>query len=575
VAGALSVARQELARYTRLADRRVLVGTLLLAVLVGAAWPVAQDRGVTPDAGLYTVDANPGSPLAPVVDGDPALRHVGPGGDADVVVSGTEVAYDPSDDKSTAAAERLGTAARAYLDEALRGEEDHAAAFPVRVDLSFEARDLTTVTDGGAPADGDQSDDEQNGSDDDGDTGEETPASPPPGPPGESGGTADQAGPGTPADITPPFPMKSLLYTFAYLIPLTFVGELFGGSVFAERVKGRGRVLLAAPVDRIQLILGKSLPYAGATVLLAAGITVALGAGWTGFLAALPILAFALATALLIGTLAPSQRALTFLLVSANVLLSTFLFLPALFTEVPPIAFLSPVGLIAASIRGDPVGLVELAYGTLPLIAVTVGLGSLALGVVREETLFAPGGATAKLVDGLEHLVRTRPRLVLAGALAVPLALALELFVLVFAVTLSLGAAFVVFLVGSAFVEEALKALPAYATRARETPPEWATPVVGGLVGLGFFLGEKALAGLGLLGFGGLPRGSEALATFGVAGGPLLVLAPLVLHVIGPTLVAYAARRGRGWTGAAVLGGGLLHAAYNAIVVLAGQGGLP
>jgi hypothetical protein len=72
-----------------------------------------------------------------------------------------------------------------------------------------------------------------------------------------------------------------------------------------------------------------------------------------------------------------------------------------------------------------------------------------------------------------------------------------------------------------------------------------------------------------------LPRGTEAMATFGVAGGPLLVLAPLALHVVGPTMVAAASRRGRSWTLAALAAAAVLHAAYNAIVVALVGGGVP
>jgi hypothetical protein len=334
-------------------------------------------------------------------------------------------------------------------------------------------------------------------------------------------------------------------------------------------------VLLSAPISRTQLALGKSLPYVGVTVGISAIVTLVLGAGWTGFLASLPIIGFALAGAFLVGTLAPSQRALTFMLVSANVLLATFLFLPALFTEIPPIAYLSPVGLIAASIRSDPIGWTELAYGTLPLTAITLTLAWIAGSQFREETLFSPGGVVAKLVDGLDHLLDTHPRLVAAGLLAVPIAMAIEMFVLVFALTLGLTSAFLAFLFGAALVEEAIKALAAYAPEARPGGPSWSPITIGALVGLGFFLGEKALAALGVLGFDMLPRGTEAMATFGVAGGPLLVLAPLVLHTIGPTLVAWAAPRGRRAALGALAAAAIIHAAYNATVIALVGGGVP
>lgn len=574
MAGVLDVARQEVARYQRLTDRRLLVVVLVLGIAIGGVWPIAQDRGVHPDRDLYTVDVDRGSPMAAVVDSDPALRHADEGQTPDVRVISGLVTWNRNSDKSKAAADRLEQAAQAYMDEAMLDEEDQGAAFPVRVDLTYEARELTRQP-GNASSGDDASDGGGSGANDSQETDNQTPEDLDPAAPGNGTQAGDSQGPVTPADVTPPFPMKSLLYTFAYLVPLTFVGELYGGSVFAERVKGRGRVLLAAPISRTRLALGKSLPYVGVTTGIAAVVTLVLGAGWTGMVASLPIIGFALAGAFLIGTLAPSQRALTFGLVSLNVLLATFLFLPALFTQIPPISFLSPVGLIAASIRGDPVGLGHLAYGTLPLAAVTGVLAGVGASQFREETMFAPGGVGAKLVDGLDHLLTTRGRLLAAGALAVPIALALELFVLVFAVTLGLTAAFVAFLVGAAFVEEALKGVAAYAPPARPGGPAFSPWTIGPVVGLGFFLGEKAMAALSLFGFDMLPRGTEAMATFGVAGGPWLVLAPLALHVLGPTLVALAADRGRSWSGAALAAAAIVHAVYNATVIALVGGGIP
>jgi uncharacterized membrane protein YGL010W len=263
------------------------------------------------------------------------------------------------------------------------------------------------------------------------------------------------------------------------------------------------------------------------------------------------------------------------MLVSVNVLLSTFLFLPALFTEIPSVAFLSPVGLISAGIRGQALSLGHLAYGTVPLWGITVALGTLCVAMYREETLMRPGGGLSKLVDGLARLVRRRRRLLAAGVLAVPVALVFELFVLVFAVTLDFRLALVAFLVGGALVEEAVKALPAYASYARAPTSRFAPWVIGSLVGLGFFVGEKAAFGLGWVGFGQVPGGSQTLATLGAGSSLLLVLAPLVLHVLTATISTYAARKGKttatiGWLAASVV-----HASYNLVVVTSAGGILP
>lgn len=568
----LAVGVRETTRYLDLLDRRSLLALVAVGIVLGSLWPAISQGGVDPQEGLYRVAVEEDSRFGPVVAQDPLfiVQNASPANRqrADIVL-GDEVHYDPASQASRAAVARLSTSTQQYMDRVMQTEGDEAAAFPVRVNLQFVPRtlDQASSTQNGAPGPG----------------GGQPPADGS-GAPGENRSSPNATSPSTqveqaetlPSQIDPPFPLRSLLLTFAYLIPLTFVGDLVGGSVFSERIRSRGTALLASPVGSAGLLAGKLSPYVLATVGLAAVMTVILGAGWIGFAASLPILAFALVTAVVIGILAPSQRSLTFMLVSVNVLLSTFLFLPALFTEIRPVAYLSPVGLIAGSIRGEALTLGHLAYATVPLWLITGTLTLLAVAMYREETLMAPGGALPKLVDGLSHLVTRKRHLVVAGGLAVPLALVLELFVLVFAVTLDVQLALVAFLIGGALVEELLKAAPAYASYAREGASNaWSPLTVGALVGLGFFLVEKGTVGLALFGFGNLPGGDPALATFGIASSVLLLAAPLVLHVVTASMTAWAASEGRREAVVGWLGAGLVHAAYNGAVLLLAGGGIP
>jgi len=126
LADALDVARQEIARYQRLTDRRLLVAIVVLGALVGGIWPVAQDRGVHPDQGLYAIQTEEGSPVAAVVDSDPSLVHAGEGRAPDVIVSGNRIVWSPDSDRSEAAADRLETAAQAYMDEVSYNETGNA-----------------------------------------------------------------------------------------------------------------------------------------------------------------------------------------------------------------------------------------------------------------------------------------------------------------------------------------------------------------------------------------------------------------------------------------------------------------
>jgi ABC-type Na+ efflux pump permease subunit len=369
-----------------------------------------------------------------------------------------------------------------------------------------------------------------------------------------------------PSQVDPPFPVRSLLLTFAFLIPMNLVAQLSAGSLMAERVRHRGLLLLSTPMSGPKILLGRVLPHLGITlgVVLVAGV--AIGVGWQGFAAALPMVLLVLAIAVVLGLLARNERELTFLLTAATTMLSTFLFLPAIFTSLPPVAFLSPVSVVAASVDGTTVAWGPFLYATIPLSLVTVALALLSAGLYREETLFATRGLFEKGMDGVRRLVASRFAVVAAGILVVPFAMALELFILALVIPLGLGAVFPVFILGVAFVEEALKLVPARAHLQTQPTRSW---LAGALSGAGFFLGEKLALLVALVGFGLLPFGPTSLALWGVGGGALLV-APLPLHAGCSAIAATGARRSKGWQTLTWLAAAVVHAAYNVVLLVRG-----
>lgn len=552
-----AVARHEARRAFAVLDRRTGLALLGVVVLLAASWPLVQSNPVQPQEGLYPVASTPDSPLREAAASDLRFRFVAGGraelasGRVALVLEDDGFAYDPQAERSRAALIALSQAAARWLETRMELEGDEAAAFPIHVNLLMEAQDLTTA---GSPI--------------------PTGGTPPP--PGSTGspipsapvvvGNATDTAPRLalrPSQVDPPFPVRSLLLTFAFLIPMNLVAQLSAGSLMAERVRHRGLLLLTTPMSGPKILLGRVLPHLAIAlgVVLVAGL--AIGVGWQGFAAALPMVLLVLALAVVLGLLARNERELTFLLTAATTMLSTFLFLPAIFTSLPPVAFLSPVSVVAASVDGDTVAWGPFLYATVPLSLVTVALALLSAGLYREETLFATRGLFEKGMDGVRRLVTSKWALVAAGILVVPFAMALELFILALVIPLGLGAVFPVFILGVAFVEEALKLVPARAhLQTRKTRP-W---LAGGLAGLGFFLGEKLALLVALVGFGLLPLGTTSLALWGVGGGVLLV-APLLLHTACSAIAATGARRSKAWATLAWLAAAVVHAAYNVLLL--------
>ena len=556
-----AVAKHEARRAFAVLDRRTgfaLVGVVLLLAL---SWPLVQSNPVQPQEGLYPVASSPGSPLREAAASDLRFRFVDgdrndlAAGRVALVLEDDGFAYDRDDQRSRAALIALAQATARWLETRMEAEPDQEAAFPIQVNLLMEAQDLTEagspIPTGGAP-----------------------PA--PPSPTGSaSGPTASQpviVGNATdeaprlalrPSQVDPPFPVRSLLLTFAFLIPMNLVAQLSAGSLMAERVRHRGLLLLTTPMSGPQVLLGRILPHLAISLGVVAVAGVAIGVGWQGFAAALPMVLLVLAIAVVLGLLARNERELTFLLTAATTMLSTFLFLPAIFTSLPPVAFLSPVSVVAASVDGDTVAWGPFLYATVPLSLVTVALALLSAGLYREETLFATRGLFEKGMDGVRRLVTSKWAVLVAGILVVPFALALELFILALVIPLGLAAVFPVFILGVAFVEEALKLVPARAHLQTRRTRSW---LAGALSGAGFFLGEKLALLVALVGFGLLPMGTTSLALWGIGGG-ILLIAPLILHTACSAIAATGARRSKGWAIVAWLAAAVVHAGYNVLLL--------
>lgn len=569
----LAIARHEGRRAFAIQDRTTGIAMLVIMLLLASTWPLVRSNPPQPDAQVFPVAVEAGSPYLDVVRSDHRFRVVaGDEGDLEagriaLLLGVDRVTYDDEQQRSLAALDALGQATRAWLELQLEDEADQAAAFPVLINLLTEPRDLSTS--GGAttgtPA---------------GSTSTPTAPVPQGNTSGNGTGSATQTSTTSsllanttgeareglrPGDIDPPFPVRSLLLTFAFLIPMNLVAQFFAGSLLADRTRDRALILLTAPLTGPQILLGRSLPYAviAAAVVLIAGT--AIGSGALGMVAALPMVFVVLASAMLFGLLSRNLRELTFLMTGATTMVSMFLFLPAMFPSLPPIAFLSPVSVVAASMDGTPVGWGPFLYATVPLTLVTVGLAAWSAALYREETLFSTHKLGAKAMEGLRRHARKAWNVLVLGIFTVPFALALELFILAFLIPLGLRAAFPLFIVGVIFVEEGLKLTASRAHLSRDDAhlPRWKA---GALAGAGFFLGEKLALLVALVGFDVLPLGKSSLALWGVGGG-ILLIAPLLLHVGTAIIAASGVGRSKALSRLAYLAACAIHLAYNVAIL--------
>ncbi|WP_459194134.1 PrsW family intramembrane metalloprotease [Halosimplex sp. J119] len=388
---------------------------------------------------------------------------------------------------------------------------------------------------------------------------------------------------GTPSDITPPFPFRSLVLAFVFVLPLNFVIQAYGSTVLSERINRRGELLLVSPVSRGDIIVGKTLPYFAAALSVATVITLLLQGSATSVLAMVPLALLFLATTFLGAMFARSFKELTFVTVTITVTLTSYAFVPAIFTDVTPIALISPLTLVVRDLQGQAISLGQFAFSTLPPTLTALVCFGLGAGLYREEDMFTQRPIPYKVLDALAGPIKRRRSVALVTAVLLPFVLVGELVLVAFLYPLSqavsLQAVLVVAFVGIALVEEFAKSLHVYAgyAHARFDDSLRTALIVGAFSGLGFFVAEKftlivRLADLQSLPIGQAQMGSEAALSAGL---PLpvmlgvLLLAPLALHVVTASMSAVGARYGRRtYVTALVIAVGV-HVAYNLTVVSA------
>ena len=625
----LRIARWELSKNTGGFDRRTVAIVAAVLLLVGALTPMVMSRGNTVDDGIYRVGVSKESQYYGPVANDPTFVAVEPtrknfdSGRFDVFVCPENVVGCPrhtverkDSPKGKAALAELRFAVQQYNDRRMADESDRAAAFPVNVTLRYVEQNATawtgtsrpgsrvgarTTTKAGQVNLGGGSDSGgagSRGSSGTGSSGSGGSAN------GSSSGAvrapsvgsgsslfADNTRQGTPSDISPPFPFESLVLAFAFVLPMNFVIQAYASSIIEERINDRGELLLVSPVSRGDIIAGKTLPYFVGMVAIAAATALGIvhftpnvadrpvaiaGAALISVASVVPIALLFLACAFVAAMFARSFKELTFVTVSLSVFLTAYAFIPSIFTDVHPIAAISPLSLVVRVLQGESVAFGQYAFSTLPLFLTAGVLFALGAGVYREEDMFTQRPVLLKALDALDGQLRGKRSVATLSALSIPFVFVAELLAVALLFALPVALSLPVLLVAIAVIEEVAKSAHVYAGFAHErfdrSPGTYL--VLGALSGFGFFAGEKLTAIAQLVGLPNLELGRAAFGVttgLGVDASPLvlagLLFAPLVLHTVTASITAYGASRDRNWYVWTLVVATLVHAAYNLTVV--------
>ncbi|KTG10512.1 ABC transporter permease [Haloprofundus marisrubri] len=604
----MRVARWETSRTADVFDRKTAGAALLAATLVGLFSVAALSTGgagVALDENIYRVGIAPDSPYYDAVEESQPLAVHPPDesalrdGEIDALVSGNEIEHADSD-RSRAAAAATRSAVQTYNDRRMLSEENRTAAYPVVVEIRYATRgDVSTrrgtsgesesaastdsTADGASSASDSESSsagssDQQSGDgaavadtgDDDSDGALAVPDI------GGGGALFGGQSSGSPADIAPPFPFGSLVLAFAFLVPVNFVIQSYGSTMLNERINRRGELLLVAPLSPTSIVAGKTLPYALAILGVTTLIAVLVGGGPLSVAAVFP-LALAYLAATFVGAMfARSFKELTFVTVALSVFITTYAFVPAIFTDVTPIALISPLTLVVRDLQGAAVSAGEYAFATGSFYFGSGVLFLLGVGVYREEDLFTQRAVPLKFLDALDSRLSGKRSVALLSALFIPFVFVAELLTVAVLFALPIQLSLPLLLASIAAVEEFAKSIHVYAGFAKNRFERSVSTavVLGTFSAVGFFVGEKATAIIQLVDLPELALGEAAFATSGIpevgATGALgLLFAPLLLHVVTASLTAIGASKNRLLYAASLVVAVAVHTFYNLAVVVA------
>jgi ABC-type Na+ efflux pump permease subunit len=622
----LRIARWEVTKNAGGIDRRTIVVAILAMAVLGVTAPIVAGQGAVLDEGIYRVGVTEESPYYDVVTEDDtfaarpdATRESLSAGKVELLIQGESITH-ASSPKGRAALEELRSAVESYNDRKLGQVDNQTAAFPVSVVLEYQKQDAVgstyqfesdqgtgdggtgdrTGASGGGGSDGDSDGSAGDGTAGDGSAGDAGDGSAGDAGDGSSNGDGDTAGAGgggagglgglgaslsdggsttgSPSNIAPPFPFESLILAFVFIITLYFLMQAYGSTMLSERLNRRGELMLVSPVSRLDIIGGKTLPYfLGAMVVegaIAAGLAYLTSGTLGGMLAIgamVPLVLLFLSTTFLGAMFARSFKELTFVTVTITVSLTSYAFIPAIFTDVNPIALISPLTIVVRDLQGQAIALQEFAFSTVPPLLSALVLFGLGAGLYREEDMFAQRPLPAKVLDALAGRVYERWHVLVLTAALLPFVFVLELLAIAMLFALQ-ELSIPLVLVAVAVIEELGKSLHVYAAyvHKRFDRTTKTALVLGVFSGVGFFLAEKLTLIAQLVGLPELQIGRAGLE-MGVIAAPLVVaflLAPLTLHVVTAAISAVGASRGRRPYALAVSVAILIHLAYNYTVVI-------
>ena len=340
----------------------------------------------------------------------------------------------------------------------------------------------------------------------------------------------------TPSNFNPPIPFTAILYSFLFIFPIYFVSQFYSSSIMEERTNRRCELLLVAPLRSRGIVLGKTMPYILVAMLLLSIISLyiespsdihELGTALAMIAVIFPVLLLFFSLSFIAAIFSRSFKELTFAMVFFSVIVSGYIFFPAMFANVHTVSSISPMTLIVNLIEKGNISFGKYVFSTLPFYLVSLSLYGFGTAIFREEDLFSQKTIPEKVVDCMETFLSSPLGSVFAlSIVSIPFVYMAQLMLIVMLFNLPLPYSIIAMIVLSALVEEIAKSIGIYTIMKRRLKPAdlKTAGMLALLAGGGFFFGEKLVSVITLA-----PIASSAFGSVMTMGALLLI--PLLLHV--------------------------------------------
>jgi ABC-type Na+ efflux pump permease subunit len=353
----------------------------------------------------------------------------------------------------------------------------------------------------------------------------------------------------TPSTFSPPSLMGKMIYAFLLILPSYFAIQVYSSSFIEDRFSGRLVSLLSTPLSPRDILLGKMLPYFLLSTSLVLFSSILL-ANPSSALYILPPLLFLFSIQTLFALLSRSYKEMTFLILVSSLVITGYLFIPAIFAGTVPFSKVSPITLLLSNLEGETVTLREYFVSTLQFFAAFIFISLICVRALDAEFLEYQGGIVERFLEACRRVVTGYPSLIAYMGLSIAPIFMVEFMLATTLFAFPLHVSIPFFLMTIAAVEEFFKTVALHSA-IRNGLEWWKAGVVGGIT---FLIFEKLLVVVDAGIF------SNAM----MAG--MLVL-PLALHVSTLLLFSYLIRLNPKGYWLAYVAATLLHFAYNLGVV--------